>query len=119
MPDDQGATVPLNPRVLMILLSFAEGPAHGYEVKKRAEHVSGDSVRLDAGSLYRSIAQLLEQGLIEEVGDMSEPQSRDSRRRYYSITARGRELAAAEARRLAGLVDYAAHLRLFQAPWVT
>lgn len=119
MPENYGATLPLNPRVLVILLSFAEGPAHGYEVKRRAERLSGDSVRLDAGSLYRTIAQLLERGLIEEVGGTSEPETGDSRRRYYSITTRGRELAAAEARRLAGLVEYAAHLRLFQAPWVT
>jgi len=118
MAEDAGVTLPLNPRVLMILLSFAEGPAHGYEVKKRAEHLLGDSLRLDAGSLYRSIAQLLERGLIEEVGGTPKAEARDSRRRYYKITARGRELAAAETRRLVGLVEYAAQLRLFQAPWV-
>jgi len=56
--------LPLNPRVLMIVLAFVEGPAHGYEIKKRAEECSGGSVQLDAGSLYRSIAQLLDQDLI-------------------------------------------------------
>lgn len=117
MPEDPGAILPLNPRVLIILLSFAEGPAHGYEIKKRAEHRSGGSVRLDAGSLYRSIAQLLDQGLIEEVGGVLESDARDARRRYYGLTARGRELVAAEARRLAGLVEYAVLSRLIEAPW--
>jgi DNA-binding PadR family transcriptional regulator len=117
MPEDQRVTLPLNPRVLMILLSFAEGPAHGYEIKKRAEHRSGGSVRLDAGSLYRSIAQLLDQGLIEELSGASESRTGDARRRHYGLTARGRELVAAEARRLAGLVEYAVLSRLIEAPW--
>jgi len=102
----------------MIVLAFAEGPAHGYEIKKRAEERSGGSVQLDAGSLYRSIAQLLDHDLIEEVSDSEDTRSTDSRRRYYALTARGRELAAAEAKRLAGLVEYAALSGLIDAPKV-
>ncbi len=100
-------TLPLNPRVFLILLSFAEGPAHGYEIRKRAEERSGGSVQFDAGSLYRSIAQLLDQSLIEEVTTVSGTEMSDPRRRYYDLTGLGRQLVAAEARRLAGLVEYA------------
>lgn len=116
MSADGPSPLPLNPRVLMILLAFAEGPAHGYEIKKRAEARSGGGVQLDAGSLYRSIAQLLEQDLIEEVQGDPGADSSDSRRRYYGLTPHGRELAAAEARRLAGLVEYAALNGLIDAP---
>jgi DNA-binding PadR family transcriptional regulator len=100
----------------MILLAFAEGPAHGYEIKKRAEERSGGSVQFDAGSLYRSIAQLLDQGLIEQIAALSGTKVSDARRRYYSLTTLGRELVAAEARRLAGLVDCARGQDLIDSP---
>jgi DNA-binding PadR family transcriptional regulator len=55
-------------------------------------------VRLEIGSLYRLLARMLEEGLIEE-GD------EDERRRYYRISRRGRRVLKAEAERLAGLVE--------------
>ena len=116
-PNDDSNS-PMNPRVFLILLAFAEGPAHGYEVRKRAEALSKETIKLDAGSLYRSIADLLERGLIEEVEPQSENETTDSRRRYYELTPRGRELAAAEAQRLAGLVEHAAFSGLIRAPKV-
>jgi DNA-binding PadR family transcriptional regulator len=116
MSTNHANSLPLNPRTLMILLAFAEGPAHGYEIKKRAEGRSGGSVPLDAGSLYRSIAQLLDQDLIEEAEGAASNETGDSRRRYYGLTNRGRDLVAAEARRLAGLVEYAALSGLIDAP---
>ena len=107
MPDSTsaGQSLPLNPRVFMILLAFAEGPAHGYEIKKRAEERSQGRVQLDAGSLYRSLAHLMDQGLIHEVPPPEDES--DTRRRYYGLTETGEEILSAEARRLAGLVEYA------------
>jgi DNA-binding PadR family transcriptional regulator len=102
----------------MILLAFADGPAHGYEVRKRAEALSRNTIKLDAGSLYRSIAHLLDNGLIEEMEPKTEVETTDSRRRYYALTARGRDLAAAEAQRLAGLVEHAAFSGLIDTPKV-
>ena len=110
------SALPMNPRTFMILLAFADAPAHGYEVRKKAEALSGETIKLDAGSLYRSIAQLLDQGLIEEVGPQSENETTDSRRRYYGLTPNGREVAAAEAQRLAGLVEHATFSGLIKAP---
>ncbi len=114
-PNEDSAS-PVNPRVFLILLAFAEGPSHGYEIRKKAEALSHDTIKLDAGSLYRSIAQLLDQGLIEELDPPSEPETTDTRRRYYGLTTRGRALAAAEAERLAGLVQHAAFSGLIKAP---
>lgn len=118
MPDKKPADglLPLNPRILMILLAFAEGPAHGYAIKKRAEERSGGGVSLDAGSLYRSVAQLLDQDLIEEVDRPVEADGSDQRRKYYGLTKRGREVVATEARRLAGLVEYATFTGLLDMP---
>jgi DNA-binding PadR family transcriptional regulator len=97
----------MNPRVFMILLAFAEGSAHGYQVKKAVEERSGGSVKLDAGSLYRSLAKLVDEGLVVESGERPDPDMDDTRRRYYELTDEGKAVVSAEAGRLADLVEYA------------
>jgi DNA-binding PadR family transcriptional regulator len=64
-------------------------------------------MRLGTGTLYTAISRLLEQGLIEESDERPAEQDDDERRRYYRLTAFGREVANAEARRLAALVRMA------------
>ena len=105
-PADDSAS-PMNPRVFMILLAFAEGSAHGYQVKKSVEDRSGGSIKLDAGSLYRSLAKLVDEGLVVESGERPDPDMDDTRRRYYELTDKGRTVVSAEATRLATLVEYA------------
>jgi DNA-binding PadR family transcriptional regulator len=105
--DDANAPPPLSPKVFMILLAFAEGTSHGYQIKKAVEERSDGQVRLDAGSLYRALARLLDDGLIEETQERPEPSCDDTRRRYYRLTDMGRRAVAAEARRLAGLLEIA------------
>lgn len=118
MPDADIATPPLNPRVFMILLAFAEGTAHGYQIKKAVEARSGGQVLLDAGSLYRAVAKLLDEGLIEETDERPGPEEDDARRRYYRLTGAGRAVVAAEARRLADLVEVARANDLLDRPEV-
>ena len=65
------------------------------------------SLKLSAGTLYRSIQRMLEQGLITEPRRRPSPEDDDERRRYYRITAYGIAVAKAEARRLAQLVKLA------------
>jgi len=108
--------LPLNPRALVVLLGLAEGDAHGYEIKKRAEQRSRGSVTLDAGSLYRTLAQFLADGLIEERARNGDTGGGDPRRRYYALTDLGREVLAAELRRLAGLVEFARSAELLERP---
>ena len=91
----------------MILLAFAEGSAHGYQVKKAVEERSGGRTKLDAGSLYRSLAKLVDEGLVVESGERPDPEVDDTRRRYYELTNKGRAVVSAEAARLAELVEYA------------
>jgi len=97
----------MNPRIFMILLAFAEGSAHGYQVKKSVEQRSGGDISLDAGSLYRSLARLVDEGLVKESGERPDAELDDTRRRYYELTEKGKEVVSAEANRLATLVEYA------------
>ena len=104
--------LPLNPRVFAIMLAFSEGRAHGYEVKKIVERNSEGAIVLDAGSLYRSIAKLVDSGLVTESSGVPDSEGHDVRRRYYELSTAGRELLAAEAGRLAVMVDRARSLSL-------
>ena len=88
----------LKPADFHILLVLAEGPRHGYGIMKEVERESAGDVRLELGSLYRLLARLLAEGLLEE-GEG------DERRRYYRLSRLGRRVLKEEAGRLAGLVD--------------
>jgi DNA-binding PadR family transcriptional regulator len=71
---------------------------------------TGGELKLGAGTLYRSIQRMLEQGLVVEVSarQLAElPPTTDERRRYYRITPFGRAVATAEARRLAQMLKLA------------
>jgi DNA-binding PadR family transcriptional regulator len=78
------------------------------EVSERSEH----TVRLGAGTLYGSLKRLLEDGLVEEGGERSDPEMGDERRRYYRITKFGLSVAKAEARRLEAVVRVARQKKL-------
>ena len=65
------------------------------------------AIKLGAGTLYRSIQRMLEQGLISEASARPAPELDDERRRYYRITSFGRAVAKAEARRLAQMLKLA------------
>jgi DNA-binding PadR family transcriptional regulator len=107
MDHDLHSLLPLNPRVFAILLVLLEGPAHGYRLKTEVEQRSDGALTLDPGSLYRTIAKLVDDGIIREVEATAESSHEDARRRYYGVTDRGRRLAAAEAGRLRRLLAQA------------
>jgi len=103
-PDD---LLPLPPAVFHILVSLAEGDRHGYAIIQDVAERSDGAVTLGPGTLYRSIQRMLEQDLILETATRPAREQDDERRRYYRITAWGRQVASAEAERLAGLVKLA------------
>ena len=90
-----------------ILLALAEEDRHGYAIIQNVAVRTGGDLKLSAGTLYRSIQRMLEQGLIVETRDRPAPEDDDERRRYYRITAEGTAAAKAEARRLGQLVRMA------------
>jgi DNA-binding PadR family transcriptional regulator len=88
---------PIKPADFHILLALVDGPRHGYEIMKEVERETGGRVRLEVGTLYRILARLLADGLLQEA-DL------DGRRRNYSLTQLGRRVLHSEAERLADVV---------------
>jgi DNA-binding PadR family transcriptional regulator len=103
---------PLKPATFLILLTLAEGARHGYGIKKAVRKRTGGQIDLGPATLYRSLNQLEDAGLIAESEERPAPELDDDRRRYYRLTERGRRLAGDEARRLADLVGAARDARL-------
>jgi DNA-binding PadR family transcriptional regulator len=99
--------LPLPPATFHILLALADADRHGYGIIQDVEARTGGALKLSAGTLYRSVQRMLEQGLLVETRDRPAPKDDDERRRYYRITPLGTTVAKAEARRLAGLVKMA------------
>src|ERR671938_1353895 len=95
--------LPLPPATFHILLALVDQERHGYAILQDVEARTGGELRLSAGTLYRSIARMVEQGLIAEVTRRPPAKLDDERRRYYRITPFGTAVARAELRRLAQL----------------
>ena len=113
--DAIAAMLPLPPASFHILLALADEERHGYAIIQDVEARTGGELRLSAGTLYRSIARMVEQGLIVEV-TRRRAISDDERRRYYRLTPFGLEVARAEMRRLAQLVKLARARGVTPAP---
>ena len=104
---DTNEFLPLPPATFHILVALVDRERHGYAIIQDVEARTGGELRLSAGTLYRSIARMVEQGLIAEVARAPGGKSDDERRRYYRITPFGTRIARAEMRRLAQLVRLA------------
>jgi DNA-binding PadR family transcriptional regulator len=83
-----------------VLLALASGPLHGYAVKDAVLAESSGTLVPRAGSMYRVIARLLTAGLVREAASVEAAAHPGLARRYYALTARGRSVLGAEARRL-------------------
>jgi len=71
---------------LLILISLADGPKHGYAMTQDIEAVSGQ--KLGPGTLYGAIARLEEKEWIE-------PLPVEDRRRPYRLTNAGQQILKA------------------------
>lgn len=105
--DDVDELLPLPSATFHILMAVADEPRHGYAIILDVAERTAGAMRLSAGTLYRSIQRMLEQGLLEEVRERPAPEDDDERRRYYRITRFGTDVARAEVRRLAELLRLA------------
>jgi DNA-binding PadR family transcriptional regulator len=104
--------LPLAPVWFEILLALAAGDQHGYAVMQEVARRSDGAVTLHPGSLYRALARLLEDALIEEL-DGRRADGDDERRRYDRNTPLGRAVARAAAERLRSLLRAAEARSLF------
>ena len=99
--------LPLPPAAFHILLALADEDRHGYAIIQDVAARTGGELTLSAGTLYRSIQRMLEQGLLVETRERPAPEEDDERRRYYRITPFGTTVARAEMARLTDLVRLA------------
>jgi DNA-binding PadR family transcriptional regulator len=100
---DRGRGEPdsLSPLEFHVLLALAGGPLHGYAVAEAVAAESAGALTPRAGSLYRVVARLVTARLVAEAEPPGVlPSHPGLARRYYALTATGRQLLAAEAARL-------------------
>ena len=95
--------LPLTEPVLLILLSLAGQPRHGYSILKDVEQMSDGRVVLSTGTLYGALRRLLDDDWIEPFKEQDNSRGRQA----YRLTARGRRNLQAEARRLKHLARLA------------
>ena len=81
---------------LLILISLADGPKHGYAMMEDVERLAG--VRMGPGTLYGALARLERLGLIE-------PLPSTDRRRPYKLTSSGAQVLEAELAQLQRLAS--------------
>jgi DNA-binding PadR family transcriptional regulator len=105
---DPRSYLPLTEVAFEILLSLAEGERHGYDVMKDIERRTAGRLRLHPGTLYRALARLMDDGLVEQGTGGEAPDV--ERRRPVKMTRLGARVAQAEARRLADQVTQARRL---------
>ena len=89
---------------LLILISLAEGPKHGYAMTQDIEEVAGQ--RLGPGTLYGAIARLEARGWIE-------PLPAEDRRRPYRLTGAGQKVLRARLESLRAVAKIG-HARLVE-----
>lgn len=96
-------TLPLTEPVLLILLSLAEEPRHGYSILKDVEQMSDGRVCLSTGTLYGALRRLLEDDWIQRVDQKDTSRGKQA----YRLTARGRRNLQFEVDRMKQLTRLA------------
>ncbi len=107
------ADAQLKAAAYFILLAIADGASHGTAIRDRALSLSGGQVKLWPTTLYGTMRELLEAGLLADRAESLSPVD-DARRRCYRLTNVGEETLRQETRRLEAMVAHA--LTITDAP---
>jgi DNA-binding PadR family transcriptional regulator len=107
--------IPLTAPVFHILVALSDGERHGYAIMQDVASQTNDAVQLGPGTLYGCLKRMLAAGLVEESDERPDPALDNSRRRYYRMSALGRQAARAEAERLENAVTAARSRKLLDA----
>lgn len=75
-----------------ILLSFNE-PRHGYDVMQHVRQLTGDRVKLGAGTMYGTMTKMERDGMIQFSHE-------DEKRKIYQMTEVGRVVLQHEVERI-------------------
>ena len=95
--------LPLTEPVLLILLSLAGQPRHGYSILIDVESMSDGRVLLSTGTLYGALRRLLDDDWIERLEESDTPRGRQS----YRLTSHGRRNLQLEISRMKQLTRLA------------
>lgn len=102
--------LPLKAVEFFVLAVLTDGERHGYGIVKEITARTNGRVRVRPGNLYRVLDRLMERGLVEATGKKkTEPPS--GTRRYYGVTALGREVAVAHVKLFADVVGASRRLK--------
>jgi len=96
--------LPLKDLELQVLLALEAEPMHGYALLAAVGERSVGVMKPGPASLYRALAKLTEDGLLEDAARFAHADSTDPRRRYFRPTSFGRAVLQAELRRLSALL---------------
>jgi DNA-binding PadR family transcriptional regulator len=80
---------------IALLSLLAESPAHGYELMSRLEKKCGGSYRASAGTVYPTLQQLEDEGLVRS--------DSDGGKKVYSVTAAGTREVSDRAQEIADM----------------
>jgi DNA-binding PadR family transcriptional regulator len=105
-------SVDLKPAAFHILLALAEKDAHGYAVMQAVREQSAGRIPIQTGSFYRHLGTLIDDGLVMEAPAKARAGDDPRRGAYYRLTARGRQVLAAEKQRLTDLVAAMSKIRV-------
>ena len=108
---DPEAFLPLTAPAYHVLLALGDASLHGYGMMRSLEEKTGGRDLLLPGTLYTTLARMVERGLLEALAEAPDPGA-DARRRYYRATPLGLAVARAESGRLRRLLQVAAEARL-------
>lgn len=100
----EGKNKPLTEPVLLILVSLASKPQHGYALMRDISHLSQGRVEVTTGTLYGALRRLLEDGWIERFDQ--EDTSRE--KQTYRLTAIGQRHLEMELDRMKQVTRMAA-----------
>ncbi len=102
----------LKPLAYEVLLSLASKESHGWSLVKQIERRAEGRYKVQPGSLYRTIQNLIRDDYIEEAESRIDPDLDDERRRYFRLTPNGRTAIREETERLRPLIEMATKLKI-------
>jgi DNA-binding PadR family transcriptional regulator len=89
--------LPLTPLSTAVLTALAAEELHGYGLMQAVSAQSGGILSPGTGTLYAALNRLLQDGLIADTDEVADDRRRG---RTYAISRSGRDVLAAEMRRL-------------------
>ncbi len=94
--------LPLKPLDMGILVVLSERADYGYQIVKRIQRPEAGGLRLAPSNLYNVLDRMIRTGLVEDLG--RESRADGPPRRFFGISALGRDVLAAEMVRVGAVL---------------